>query len=100
MQSETPPGAETVTMPDALKNLITVRCLNFMEPWPTRGQFQAIFCRNVAIYMDDKVSLTVWSGLIDLLDRGGLLFIGHSERLSPSQLGRVKLIDRTTFRRT
>lgn len=98
MLSDTPMSSKTVTMPRALQDMISVRYLNFMEPWPTRGAFQAIFCRNVAIYMDDKVQLTVWSGLIDLLDKRGLLFIGHSERLPPSQSCRVKLIDRTTFR--
>ena len=99
MLSETGPGAETVIIPKAIRRLITFRYLNFVEPWPTRGPFQAIFCRNVAIYMDDKVQLNVWSGLIDILDTGGLLFIGHSERLPPSQVDRVTLIDRTTFRR-
>jgi chemotaxis protein methyltransferase CheR len=99
MLSETPPDEPMVTMPQLLRDLVSVRYLNFVEPWPTRGPFQAIFCRNVAIYMDDRVQLTVWSGLIDLLASGGLLFIGHSERLPPSQADRVSLIERTTFRR-
>ena len=100
MLSEGVPGADTVIMPKVLRDLITVRYMNFMDPWPTRGPFQAIFCRNVAIYMDDKVQLDVWSGLIDLMERGGLLFIGHSERIPPTQADRVSLIDRTTFRKT
>jgi chemotaxis protein methyltransferase CheR len=99
MLSETPKGEPMVTMPQALRDLVTVRYLNFIDPWPTRGPFQAIFCRNVAIYMDDRVQLSVWSGLIDLLSAGGLLFVGHSERLPPSQSDRVTLIERTTFRR-
>lgn len=98
MLREASAGSHIVTMPQALRDMITVRYLNFVDPWPTRGPFQAIFCRNVAIYMDDKVQLAVWSQLIDRLDQGGLLFIGHSERLPPSQAARVKLIDRTTFR--
>jgi chemotaxis protein methyltransferase CheR len=99
MLSETAIGDPMVTMPKLLRDLVTVRYLNFVEPWPTRGPFQAIFCRNVAIYMDDRVQLSVWSGLIDLLAPQGLLFIGHSERLPPSQSDRVTLIERTTFRR-
>jgi chemotaxis protein methyltransferase CheR len=99
MLAEAEGGDEYFTMPQALRRLITVRYLNFIDPWPTRGPFHTIFCRNVAIYMDDKVQLTIWSGLIDLLPPEGLLFIGHSERLPPSQSDRVKLIDRTTFRR-
>lgn len=99
MLAEALPDEEYFTMPQAIRQLITVRYLNFVDPWPTRGPFHTIFCRNVAIYMDDKVQLTIWSGLIDLLPPQGLLFIGHSERLPASQNDRVKLIDRTTFRR-
>jgi chemotaxis protein methyltransferase CheR len=99
MLSETPNDEPMVTMPKLLRDLVTVRYLNFIDPWPTRGPFHAIFCRNVAIYMDDRVQLSIWSGLIDLLSPGGLLFIGHSERLPPSQFERVTLIERTTFRR-
>ncbi len=98
MLGDTPNDCKTVTMPRVLQDLISVKYLNFIDYWPARGPFQAIFCRNVAIYMEDKVQLTVWSRLIDLLDSGGFLFIGHSERLPASQSGRVKLIDRTTFR--
>ena len=69
-----------------------------MEPWPTQGSFQTIFCRNVVIYMDQAAQERIWSGLIDLLDRRGVLSIGHSERLSPAQMDRVTLIGRTTGR--
>ena len=98
MLSEGSPDASTVRMPKILRDLVTVRYLNFVTPWPTRGPFQAILCRNVAIYMDDETQSRVFTGLADLLSPGGLLFIGHSERLPPTLSHRLTLIDRTTFR--
>lgn len=99
MLADSPADSEDVVMPKALRDLVTVRYLNFVTPWPTNGPFQAIMCRNVAIYMDDAVQTHVFTGLYDMLAPGGLLFIGHSERL-PQSLGKtMTMIDRTSFRR-
>ena len=91
------PKEDLVRLPRSIRNLVTVRYLNFIEAWPTRGPFQTIFCRNVAIYMEQSIQERVWQGLIDRLDHGGVLYIGHSERLPPSQSRRVSLIDQTSF---
>ena len=40
-----------------------------------------IFCRNVLIYFDTASKTKVVSKLYDNLNRGGYLFIGHSESL-------------------
>ena len=98
MLSETPAGEDMVRMPEALRALVSVRYLNFVQPWPTRGPFQAIMCRNVAIYMDEDTQTRVFTGLADQLAPQGLLFIGHSERLPANLAHRLTLIDRTTFR--
>ena len=100
MMADAAPGAPMVRMPAALRNLVSVRYLNFVQPWPARGPFQAILCRNVAIYMDDAIQTRLFTGLAERLAPGGLLFIGHSERLPPSLADQLTLIDRTTFRRT
>ena len=100
MLADTPPDAPMVRMPAVLRDLVSVRYLNFVKPWPTRGPFQVILCRNVAIYMDDAIQTHVFTGLAEQLAPGGLLFIGHSERLPPSLADRLTLIDRTTFRHT
>jgi chemotaxis protein methyltransferase CheR len=65
----------------AARSLVTFNQLNLMGAWPVKGPFQAIFCRNVAIYFDEPTQEKVWSRFAPLLSPGGRLYIGHSERL-------------------
>ena len=81
------------------RELVTFRYLNFVEPWPVNGPFDAIFCRNVAIYMDETTQAQLWNGLESVLDADGFLFLGHSERLGPGFEDRLELFDKTSFRR-
>ncbi|WP_394154906.1 CheR family methyltransferase [Loktanella salsilacus] len=99
MLQDASPSDDIVTMPEAIRKLVSVRYLNFMEPWPTKGPFHVIMCRNVAIYMDCVVQERIFTGLFDQLAPEGVLFIGHSERLPPELSKKVVLVDRTTFRR-
>jgi chemotaxis protein methyltransferase CheR len=48
-----------------LKRIITFRRLNLKEPYPFRGTFDFIFCRNVMIYFDKKTQET----LVNKIDR-------------------------------
>ena len=74
-----PSGA--VVMSDELKSLISFRHLNLMEPWPMRGLFDAIFCRNVMIYFDGPTKMALIDRFVDQLKPDGWLYIGHSESL-------------------
>jgi chemotaxis protein methyltransferase CheR len=67
---------------DAARSLVTFRELNLIGPWPVKGPFDAIFCRNVAIYFDEPTQERVWSRFAPLLGPEGRLYIGHSERVS------------------
>ncbi len=73
--------------------------LNLMADWPLRGPFDAIFCRNVAIYFDKPTQERLWQRLARLLRPGGLLCIGHSERLHGPATGLVTSAGITAYRR-
>lgn len=83
-----------------VRALITFRQLNLIGEWPFRGTFDAIFCRNVAIYMDDDTQEQIWTRFKDRLRPQGHLFIGHSERLSPSLRDDFALVGNKIFQRT
>jgi chemotaxis protein methyltransferase CheR len=56
--------------------------LNFIEPFPQRSPFHVIFCRNVMMYFDKPTQQDIVQRLSGCLERGGYLFIGHSESLT------------------
>ncbi len=71
-----------VQMAEELGELITFRELNLIGDWPMKGTFDAILCRNVAIYFDDPTQHRLWGRFAPLLATGGMLYIGHSERVA------------------
>jgi chemotaxis protein methyltransferase CheR len=71
-----------VAVADELRDLVAFRELNLFGDWPMRGPFQAIFCRNVAIYFEEETQRKLWSRFAPMLAPGGRLYIGHSERLT------------------
>jgi chemotaxis protein methyltransferase CheR len=81
-----------------LKALITFRQLNLLAPWPMKGPFDVIFCRNVVIYFDKPTQRGLLDRMADLQELGGWLFIGHSENLL-NVTRRYKLVGRTVYRR-
>ena len=51
-------------------------------PEPATGGFDAVFCRNLAIYLTTEARRTIGARLAELVRPGGLLFLGHAERLT------------------
>ena len=70
-----------VRMSDEARALITFNELNLIGDWPMKGKFDAIFCRNVAIYFEDDTQARLWSRFAPLIAPNGALYIGHSERI-------------------
>lgn len=88
-------GAEAVMSP-AIRSLITFGTLNLHAEWPMKGRFDAIFCRNVAIYFDEPTQKRLWSRFASALQDDGRLYIGHSERADTPTLSPDGL---TTYRK-
>jgi chemotaxis protein methyltransferase CheR len=92
------PNAAEIVMGDEVRSLISFARLNLMEPWPFRGRFDAIFCRNVMIYFDGPTKSKLVDRFTQQLKPGGWLYIGHSESLIGSHPG-LQLVGRTVYRR-
>jgi chemotaxis protein methyltransferase CheR len=81
-----------------LRELVTIEPLNLLHPWPMRGPFDAIFCRNVVIYFDQPTKRRLFQRYADLLPAGGYLFLGHSESLHGIN-DEFELMGRTVYRK-
>ena len=92
-------SAEKLFVEESVRALITFRQLNLIEPWPVKGPFDAIFCRNVMIYFDNDTKKELVERFTELVKPGGWLYIGHSESLLGSHPG-LELVGRTIYRRT
>ena len=74
-------GSGSLKLDDAARGLITFGPLNLMGAWPMSGPFDAVFCRNVLIYFDEKTQMRLLNRMASLIGPGGFLYLGHSERL-------------------
>ena len=82
---------------EPVRALVAFRELNLMGHWPMRGPFQVIFCRNTVIYFEPELQARIWARMAPLLPPGGLLYIGHSERISGTDA--FKMVSATTYAR-
>ena len=87
-----PPGEVTFSARPELREVILFKRLNLAAPpFPMKGPFDLVFCRNVMIYFDPEVRQRLIAEIERLLRPGGLLLIGLSESLCgiPSVLRRT-----------
>lgn len=64
------------------KNVIFNR-FNLMEDiFPFKRKFHVIFCRNVMMYFDNEARRNLVNKFYDNTEKGGYLFIGHSETIN------------------
>lgn len=80
-------------------NLVEFQQLNINGSWPNFPEFQVIFCRNVAIYFERCVQAKLWARIAKALSPGGVVFIGHSERISGDARKILSPLGVTTYRK-
>jgi chemotaxis protein methyltransferase CheR len=91
-------GPGEIRIPEEARDLVAFKLLNLIEPWPVSGPFDAIFCRNVAIYFDKPTQGTLFDRLGQVLAPDGFLYIGHSENLQAVSKG-FRLVGKTVYQR-
>lgn len=73
---------DVFSIKNEIKKMVLFKRLNLMaDTFPLKGQFDAIFCRNVMIYFDQESRKKVVQTLFNYVKPGGYFFIGHSESL-------------------
>ena len=82
---------------DELRSLVAARVLNLFEAWPMRHCYDVIFCRNVMIYFDDEAKAELEARLVERLQPGGHLYIGHSERLIGPSAAAMRPVGQTSY---
>lgn len=65
-----------------VKRIVTFYRLNLKEPYPFKGLFDFIFCRNVMIYFDKRTQEELVNRMAGFLSPGGYFCVGHSESLT------------------
>lgn len=78
---------ETWVVKPHLRGMVTVGQLNLMDPWPMKGPFDVIFCRNVMIYFDAQTRLRLVERFARLLRPGGIFAVGSAETLAGMNVG-------------
>jgi chemotaxis protein methyltransferase CheR len=76
------PEPRCASIAAVVRRLIEFRPLNLAAlSWPIEGTFDAIFCRNVVMYLDPGCRCAVFERMASLLNSGGLLIIDPAEHL-------------------
>ncbi len=66
---------------DRLKRMVSFRTFNLLDSYGWLYELDAVFCRNVLFYFDQKTKAQVIDKVAEVLAPDGALFLGHSESL-------------------
>jgi chemotaxis protein methyltransferase WspC len=71
------------TVDPALRSSVRFHLGNLLDPalFADRPPFDVVFCRNLLIYLDGEARARAFATLARLIADGGLLFLGHADRL-------------------
>ncbi|MDX1949462.1 MAG: protein-glutamate O-methyltransferase CheR [Rickettsiales bacterium] len=87
-----------IKVSDKLKKLVSFKRLNFIEPWPVKGPFDIVFCRNVVIYFQKETQKKIFENFSNVMRSGSHLYIGHSENLTGIS-NKFQLIGKTIYQK-
>ncbi len=66
-----------------IRKMVKFSRINLSKPpFPMKGPFDVVFCRNVMIYFDNPVRKRLLTEINRVLKPGGLLMVGHAESLT------------------
>jgi len=86
-----------VTVRPELRGLVKFTQLNLQSPhWPTMEPWDAIFCRNVAIYFDREAQKKLLERFVQVLRPGSFLAVGHAESF-PATIRAFRGCGRTAY---
>ena len=91
-------SAGKVKVKDDLRRQVTFQRFNLMDELPWHGEMDVIFCRNVMIYFDRLTQEKLIGKFYNCLDKGGYLFIGHSESIASLKHDFVQ-VEATTYKK-
>ncbi len=83
---------------ETLRSMITFNRLNLIEPWPMKGLFDIVFCRNVVIYFDEPTQTKLFTRFANQMTDDGTLFVGHSETLA-KVTDKFTLLGKTVYKK-
>lgn len=66
---------------EMLRNMVSYRQVNLLDPLTTLGTFDLILCRNVLIYFDEATKRDILERMSQILCPGGVLMLGSTESL-------------------
>lgn len=89
---------DQIQVVEELRDHVRFARLNLMGPWPMKGPFDVIFCRNVIIYFDKERRERLIGRFAELTAPEGHLVIGHSESLY-GLTERFRPIGKTIYRK-
>jgi chemotaxis protein methyltransferase CheR len=76
------PHAKGWKIRDELRAMCSFRKLNLIEDFTSLGTFDIVFCRNVAIYFNERDRVSLFNRIEQRMDPKGFLVVGAMESLS------------------
>lgn len=66
---------------DRLKRMVSFRSFNLLDSYGWLHELDAVFCRNVLIFLEPKAKRQVIEKISEVLAPEGVLFLGHAEHI-------------------